>query len=405
MKIKKGLLTQNIYIIFFVAKIRTENKHNRLLFKIALVIITLLITTIFTQQSSFASDLYTQAELNNTFEQSITEQAIPDEWQEIIDEAPMTSDEFSNLSFFDYIKSFIDEIIQSFKEPLRLFASLCAVIILVSAVKSMSPSSLKCDTSNLIDLIAALTIFTICSSDILELTGIVQDSLNSGATYMSAFIPVFATILVSCGQASTSLVYSGMFFVVTTIFTQFFAGVILPITRVMLAMYATSAIDATIDLSRLAGFASKCIKWTLTLMSTMFATVLGLQTALAYNVDNAAIKAGKFILGSSIPVVGRAVSDAVGGVLAGMKVIKGSVGFAAVAAISALVLPIVIKCICYYIVFILGGYVASSTGNTRTEKILYGCATCIGIFIFVTLLFCAMIITVTIMMIVVGTGG
>ncbi len=330
---------------------------------------------------------------------------IPKEWQDIINEAPITIEEFNATTPQVAIENFLNSALEYFITPINLFAKLCAVIILVSVAKSFVSSGLQSEIFNIIDIVSAISIFTICSYDILQLSNIVKTSLEEGRIYISSFIPIFTTVMMASGQSSVSLVYNGMFFAVCTIITSFFIGVILPVTRILLAMYATSAIDSSLDLSKLANLAAKWIKWILTIASSLFVAILSLQTVLANNVDSAAIKAGKFLLGSSIPVVGRAVSDAMGSVLAGMKLIKGTLGFAAIAVIAASILPIVLKCTAYYVIFVLSSFISGATGNVKTEKLLNGCAVSVGLFVATTLLFAAIVITCTGIMIIVSTGG
>ncbi len=330
---------------------------------------------------------------------------IPQEWQEIIDDAPITYEEFQKTGPENMIEKILTELKYKMLEPLRLFARICAVIILVSLAKSVSNTGAKTDILNLLEIIAAITVFTICSTHVLALTSDVHAAIQDGNVYMTAFIPVFATIIVSSGYVGTSAVYSGTFFAVCALITTFFNNFIIPCTRILLAMHATSAVDTALDLSKLAHTFSRWLKWMLTIVSALFVTVLGLQTTLASNADSAALKAGKFLLGSTIPVVGRAVSDAMGTVLAGLKVVKGSLGFAAIAVVLASVLPIILQCVAYYLTFVMCSFVAGATGNNKTEKMFVGFASCVGIFITVMLLFAAMITVATSMMIILGTGG
>ncbi len=93
------------------------------------------------------------------------------------------------------------------------------------------------------------------------------------------------------------------------------------------------------DLGGLAAMVSKFIKWGLGLIATVFGAVIGLQSLLAGAADSVALKAGKFLIGSSVPVIGGAVSDAIGTVYAGLKVVKGTAGAAGICAIVVLFAP------------------------------------------------------------------
>ncbi len=330
---------------------------------------------------------------------------MPSDWQDILDSAPMTAGEFQNVKPEGLITGFLNGAISYLLQPLTLFARICAVIVLVSLAKSFVGTSVQSEIMNLLDIVAAISIFTICSVQILQISGNVQSVLTDGQIYLASFVPVFATVMVSTGYVGTSAVYSGVFFGACALITSLFVNIILPFVRVLLAMHMAATVDIALDLSKFAAVVTKWIKWSLTILSAVFVAVLGLQTTLAASADSAALKAGKFLLGSTIPVVGRAVSDAMGSVLAGLKLVKGSMGFAAIAVIVAAVLPAVLQCLGYYITFTLSSFVAGATGNMKTEKMFVGFASCIGVYIAITLLFAAMVTVATCMMIVLGTGG
>ena len=81
----------------------------------------------------------------------------------------------------------------------------------------------------------------------------------------------------------------------------------------------------------------------------MFGALIGLQGIFAQSADTLALKTGKFLLSSGVPVVGRAISDAMGSVLAGLKMLKGTVGFAVIAVIAVSFLPLLIQCCAYHL--------------------------------------------------------
>ncbi|MEG1275219.1 MAG: hypothetical protein RSD27_05965 [Ruthenibacterium sp.] len=330
---------------------------------------------------------------------------MPDAWSETVEQAPMTAEQFGRLSLADMAQYLWDAVKDHLLEPVRLFAKLCAVVILTATVKGLSGEGTQSEIVSLLDTVAALAVFTLCSAQILGLTNVMQTALEDSRAYMACFVPVFASVMVSCGQMGASLVYSGLFFTVAMLTAQIIGGVGLPLTRILLALHATSAVDSALDLSKLAKSLTKWIKWLLCVFATIFATVLGLQTALAQSADSAALKAGKFLIGSSVPVVGRAVSDAVGSVLAGMKLMKGTVGFAAVAVIGAAFLPVLLQCAAYHVVFTLGSIVAGATGNSKTEKLLEGCTQCVGLYLTMALIFGMMMVATTLVMVVTGTGS
>ncbi len=324
---------------------------------------------------------------------------IPDAWQETIDSSPITIDDFKNLTFdgvADYLRGMVKD---TLKAPLRLFAKLCAVLIIAAIAHGFYDSD---EVSMLSDTVVTLALFTLCCGSMFDLLADFTKAIEDSRIYLSAFIPVFASVLISCGQTSGATVYNGIFFSACMMFSSVLCSVGVPVIRIYLALNAVTCAGGIIDASGIVTSVEKWIKWILTFTATAFAALLGMQTALAQSTDDVLLKAGKFIIGSSVPVIGRAVSDAMSSVLSGMKLLKGTVGFAAIAVICALFIPLIIKFAVYHMIFSLTQVVASGVGMNKTSKLLDGFSKCISICISMLFLFLLMVVSSTMVMVLIG---
>ena len=169
-----------------------------------------------------------------------------------------------------------------------------------------------------------------------------------------------------------------------------------------MALKISGGLSSTVDLSGLAAMVSKFIKWGLGLIATVFGAVIGLQSLLAGAADSVALKAGKFLIGSSVPVIGGAVSDAIGTVYAGLKVVKGTAGAAGICAIVVLFAPLLLRCLAYYLSLSLAAAAATVTGNGRAGKVFGGFCECLELYISILIFFAVMIILSTALMISLG---
>ena len=314
---------------------------------------------------------------------------IPEEWAQVTQEAPMTAGDFSGMTLSDWLEKGAEILRESLHEPLRLLARLCGLLLLAA----------------LVDTVVTLAVFTLCSSCMLALTGVLQDAIETSRVYIISFVPVFASVLTACGQVGGAALYSGFFFGAAMVMADILCRVGLPLTRVLLALNATAAVGSTLDLSQLTASVCRWTKWLLTFCATVFGALIGLQGIFAQSADTLALKTGKFLLSSGVPVVGRAISDAMGSVLAGLKMLKGTVGFAVIAVIAASFLPLLIQCCAYHLVFSAGNIVASATGGTKSAKLLSGLSDCVSLYISMVVFFSLIVISSTLVMILLGNGG
>ena len=70
----------------------------------------------------------------------------------------------------------------------------------------------------------------------------------------------------------------------------------------------------------------KAVKWVLSIVMTIFVSLLTIQNLIGVAADNAGTKAVKFAVSNFIPVVGGALSDAYTTVQSCVKVLKSGVG-------------------------------------------------------------------------------
>ena len=226
---------------------------------------------------------------------------IPEEWAQVALEAPMTAGDFSGMTLSDWLEKGAEILRESLHEPLRLLARLCGLLLLAAVGKSMCTERTSPELAGLVDTVVTLAVFTLCSSCMLALTGVLQDAIETSRVYIISFVPVFASVL-----------YSGFFFGAAMVMADILCRVGLPLTRVLLALNATAAVGSTLDLSQLTASVCRWTKWLLTFCATVFGALIGLQGIFAQSADTLALKTGKFLLSSGVPVVGRAISDAMG---------------------------------------------------------------------------------------------
>lgn len=333
-------------------------------------------------------------------EGGVPEESIPSQWQQMIEEAPMTQQEFQDQTAQGWLALADGALKEAAGAPIRLFLKLSGILLLLAAAKSMCG-----ENERQFEWLAALCVFALCSQDFTALIAQMETALSECKAYLASFVPVFASVLVSCGQAGSAAVYSGLFFTAALFVCDVLCNAGLPAVRIFLAFHATGCVGGGVDLSGLASSLCRASKWALGLCATLFGALVSLQGVFAQSADTLALKTGKFVLGSSIPVVGKAVSDAMGSILAGLKMLKGGVGFAAVAVVGAAFLPMMLHCVAYQFFFAALQSVAGALELRRTEKLLGGLGQCAGLLLAMAFFFCFVVVSATMVMILLGNGG
>ena len=325
---------------------------------------------------------------------------VPPEVQQYLGDSDMTAEDFTDVTLGQLLRYCVQAFTAQLTAPLRLFAKVCAFLLLAAVALNFAPSE---GWKHTLELITVLCSFLLAAAAVTQLLQDVAQAVADWQTYLNGFIPVFAGVMVSCGQAGSALVYSSMFLSMAAFSAQVICRVAMPLLHVYLALNTSAGISGITPLQEASGALAKCVRGILTGGSFLFAGVLGLQSVLAQQSDSLAMRAGQFVLSSSIPVVGSAASDAMGSVLAGLKVVKGSLGFAAV--LCAAFIPLMLRCVAYRLLLGAAGLVAKAFGLSRSGSVLEGVASGVGLCMAFLVFFFMLVVLSTALMIMTGNGG
>lgn len=113
------------------------------------------------------------------------------------------------MTLSDWLEKGAEILRESLHEPLRLLARLCGLLLLAAVGKSMCTERTSPELAGLVDTVVTLAVFTLCSSCMLALTGVLQDAIETSRVYIISFVPVFASVLTACGQVGGAALYSG----------------------------------------------------------------------------------------------------------------------------------------------------------------------------------------------------
>ncbi|MDD3429851.1 MAG: hypothetical protein PHG02_07585 [Oscillospiraceae bacterium] len=325
--------------------------------------------------------------------------------QSFLDEQPFSVEDLKTMTLPDIVKELWSLFKDQLKQPIKMFARITAVLVLAAVLRAMKSDKGDMGITNAVDITLILAVFILTCQPMLSLFDEVQQQLLVCKNFILSFVPIYASVILSCGQIGTAAIYSGFFFSSVMIIISVLTGAIAPLIEVYLAFSVSAALTTALNLQALAKLVSKVIKWILTLVATVFCAIISLQSVISNAADSVALRAGKFLVGSGVPVIGRAVSDAVSTVYAGLNLAKGTIGFAGIIAVLLIFLPVLLKCCAFYFMVLCADGVAQATDNIATSKVLQSFAETISIYLSVLTLFLIIILFSTTLMLVLSSGG
>lgn len=329
--------------------------------------------------------------------------ALPDEAQSELDKSGISPDNSgaANLNIKTVLKEITEMIKSRAMKPLKLFCSLFGVTVLsVLAQQLTDQSSLK-GVFAAISALCGAGIAAAAVGDVLDET---LGVLSQAADFTLVFIPAFTGIAAALGHVSSASAVNSAVLAATQLFSQIAAKYLAPLCAVILGISAAGAADSELKLEKIGDLVKKAAVWGLTLIMTIFMSVLSIQTVVTSAADNSAIKAAKFIVSQGVPFVGGTISDAVNMVSGGLTMLKGSVGTYGIIGAAVVLLPALASLFCCLIALSLSEYTAQMFGQKELSVLYKSCGSVMSIVIAVTVCFLVLnVIAVFIMLSVTGT--
>ena len=189
-----------------------------------------------------------------------------------------------------------------------------------------------------ISAISALLVF----SRLRGLVFSVEEGLSVISSFFSSLIPIITGISLASGAVTTASIQAINMNLTLGIIGKLSSSVLLPMVFMIFALALTSSVGDG-GAGRIAKGVRSVFNWLLGILTTLLVASISMQSFLAVTKDNTALRAAKFALSGSIPIVGATVSGALATLTGALSEAGGIVGIGAVFVIFTMAAsPIII---------------------------------------------------------------
>ena len=331
------------------------------------------------------------------------EAAVPDDAAEILADEGITPDNGGvlSLSFTDVLKSLWELICEKSAKPLKLLASLCGVVLICALADSIADGGSLRGVFSAVGVLAGAGIVI---SSIYEILSQTLSLLSDAAAFMLVFIPVFSGIAAVLGHVGAASAVNAATLAATQLFSQLAVNFLAPLCGTIMGLSVTGAINPQLNLSKLGELIKRFIVWGLSLIMTVFTSVLSAQTFVANASDSTLLRTAKFVVSSGVPIVGSTISDAVGTVQGGLIMLKSSVGTFGIAAAAAIILPMLVTILCYKLAVVCARALSDVFGNKELSALFESFSSVMSIIIAVVSCFLLLSVIAVVILLAITSG-
>ena len=268
------------------------------------------------------------------------------------------------------------------KTPIKTGVLIASIIFLSASLTAFSISS-RFETAI---YAAVIVISALIATNVWQSIDMVVDAIKGCSSFMMSFVPVFASIVALSGKMVTATAMSALLLGACEV-TSFVASfVVLPLMGGYLALSIASGVSPLLNSSGIVDSVKKLSMWIMSLLSALFVGVLSIQTAVNSAADSVTLRTAKFILGTSVPIAGGVLSEAVSTISASMGLLRSSVGIYGVVALIFMLLPIVIEIVLWRFALMLNISLAELFSLNKITGILRAVDAVLSVLLGVSLL-------------------
>ena len=306
------------------------------------------------------------------------------------------------LDYSNLCEGALSLVFEEGRTMLPAFAVIMAAALLCGILNSAKNGFMQSTMSDIINFIAYLSVGAVVLS---VLTGILQEgfsAMQAMRRQMEAVYPLLLTLMAASGGSVSAGVFRPAVAFLSSGLCELFSAVVLPVSVVVIVLAFLGNLSPDVRTERLGDLFKSVSKWLLGLTLGLFSLFLTVQGISSAQYDGMSLRAVKYLVSGSVPIVGGFLSGGMDLVLAGSALIKNAVGSFAVFLLFASFFRLVLLFAAFQLFLRLSAAVTEPAGG-KISAFLSRLASDSGFFL-AGLLTIAFLYFLTIVLLVCSTG-
>ena len=260
------------------------------------------------------------------------------------------------------------------------FAVILAVTLLCGILNSAKNGFLKSTMTDIIHFAAYLSVGAVLLSVLISVLQAGFSAIGSMQRQMQIIYPILLTLIAASGGAVSAGIYRPAVAFLSSAVCEMFTAVVLPTSVVVIVLTFVGSLSDEVKTSKLGDFFKSINKWLIGLALGILGIFLTVQGIAAAQYDGISLRAAKYLVSGSVPIVGGFLSGGLDLVLAGSALIKNAVGSFAVFLLFGTILRPVLLFAAFQLFLRLSAAVAEPVGG-RISAFLSRLASDCGFFL------------------------
>jgi stage III sporulation protein AE len=189
------------------------------------------------------------------------------------------------------------------------------------------------------------------------------EHLGTLCGFISGLFPILNGLQLSMGAVNSASVTLLSLTLLLSLVGEFSCGLLLPFQKICFALDLTATITENKGLVSFASNIKRLFLFLLGGLSAFLLACFSFQSLVASKADSALLRAFRFTAGGLVPMVGSALSESSKTVLAGLDLLKSTIGGIGISVVLLMLLPPLCTLFAYSFCFTVAGSLAKATEN------------------------------------------
>ncbi len=227
-------------------------------------------------------------------------------------------------------------------DMLPAFALICAIALLCGILNTVKTGFLQDSTAEIIFFVCYAAVLVVLLSQTVSVFTLCFETMNDLRTQMEIVFPILLTLMAASGGTVSATVYQPAVAFLSGGVAEVLTDVVLPFTVVIVVLNMVANLSENIKLKGFISLFKSANKWLIGLCVAVFGIFLSVQGLTSATYDGISLRAAKYAISNSVPIVGGFISGGFDLVLAGSSLIKNSVGMIGIfLLVSGVLQPVV----------------------------------------------------------------
>ncbi len=291
----------------------------------------------------------------------------------------------------------------SLTDMLPAFGLILAIALLCGILNTVKTGFLQDSTAEIIFFVCYAAVLVVLLSQTVAVFTLCFNAMKDMRTQMEIIFPILLTLMAAGGGTVSATVYQPAVAFLSGGVSEILTGIVMPFTVVIVVLNMVERLNSNVKLKGFISLFKSANKWLIGLSVAVFGIFLSVQGLTSATYDGISLRAVKYAISNSVPIVGGFISGGFDLVLAGSTLIKNSVGMIGIFVLLSGVVQPLVTVAGFSLGLRLTAAVCEPIGDERISGFLTGLSESMG-FLVACLLCMAFLYFLTVLLLICSAG-